>query len=240
MAIYENGDIELYYDEYGEGFPILLIAPGGMLSAVSYWQNTPWNPIEQLAGEYRVIAMDQRNAGQSRAPITAADGWHVYAQDQLALMDYLEVDRFHVAGMCIGGPYCMGLIQAAPERIASAVIFQSIGLQENREAFYDMFDTWAAGLAADRNEVSPEDWASFRSSMYDGDFLFNVSREFVAECDTPLLILQGNDLYHPKEISQELAELAPNSTFIELWKEGEHIEFAKTAVASFLAQNTPG
>ncbi|MEE8078719.1 MAG: alpha/beta hydrolase, partial [Pseudomonadales bacterium] len=88
MAIYENGDVELYYEEHGEGFPVLLIAPGGMLSAVSYWTGTPWNPIEQLAGDYRVIAMDQRNAGQSRAPITAADGWHVYTQDQLALMDH--------------------------------------------------------------------------------------------------------------------------------------------------------
>jgi hypothetical protein len=51
--------------------------------------------------------------------------------------------------------------------------------------------------------------------------------------------LQGNDLYHPRKISQELAELAPNSTFIELWKEGEHIESAKVAVAAFLAQNSP-
>ena len=240
MAIYENGDVELYYEEHGEGFPVLLIAPGGMLSAVSYWAGTPWNPIEQLAGDYRVIAMDQRNAGQSRAPITAADGWHVYTQDQLALMDHLKVDRFHVAGMCIGGPYVMGLIQAAPQRVASGVIFQSIGLHENRDAFYDMFNAWATGLKADHSEVSPEDWASFRSAMYDGDFLFNVSRKFVAGCDTPLLILQGNDLYHPKKISQELAELAPNSTFIELWKEGEHIESAKVAVAAFLAQNSPG
>ena len=89
-----------------------------MLSAVSYWQNTPWNPIEQLAVDYRVIAMDQRNAGQSRAPIKGTDGWHVYTQDQLALLDYLDVDQFHVAGMCIGGPYCMGLIEAAPQRVA--------------------------------------------------------------------------------------------------------------------------
>jgi hypothetical protein len=133
----------------------------------------------------------------------------------------------------------MGLIQAAPQRVASAVIFQSIGLHENRDAFYDMFDSWATGLKAEHSEVSPEDWASFRSAMYDGDFLFNVSRDFVAGCDTPLLILQGNDLYHPKEISQELVQLAPNSTFIELWKEGEHVESAKVAVADFLAQHTP-
>jgi pimeloyl-ACP methyl ester carboxylesterase len=239
MAIFEQDDVELYYEVHGEGFPILMIAPGGMLSAVPYWQNTPWNPIEQLSSNYRVIAMDQRNAGQSRAPVRGTDGWHVYTQDQLNLMDHLGVDQFHVAGMCIGGPYCMGLIEAAPERVASAVLFQSIGLHENRPAFYDMFDNWAAPLKAQR-EASEEDWNSFRSAMYDGDFLFNVSREFIAECRTPLLVLCGKDHYHPEEISREIAALAPNTTFIEYWQEPEHRSSAQSAVASFLAQNTPG
>ena len=40
----------------------------------------------------------------------------------------------------------MGLIQAAPQRIASAVIFQTIGLDNNRQAFYEMFDNWAQDL----------------------------------------------------------------------------------------------
>jgi pimeloyl-ACP methyl ester carboxylesterase len=114
MPIFKRDDIELYYEEHGAGFPILLIAPGGMHSAVAFWERTPWNPITQLAPHYRVIAMDQRNAGQSVAPIRATDSWHVYTTDQLALLDHLDVDRFHVAGMCIGGPYIMGLIQAAP------------------------------------------------------------------------------------------------------------------------------
>ncbi|RPJ21263.1 MAG: alpha/beta hydrolase, partial [Planctomycetaceae bacterium] len=114
MPIFKRDDIELYYEEHGSGFPVLLIAPGGMRSAVPFWERTPWNPIAHLAPSYRMIAMDQRTA------------------DQLALLDYLGVDRFHVAGMCIGGPYIMGLIQAAPQRVASAVVFQTIGLDNNR------------------------------------------------------------------------------------------------------------
>ena len=58
--------------------------------------------------------------------------------------------------------------------------------------------------------------------MYGGDFLFNVSREFVSKCQTPLLVLLGNDLHHPAETSRELAALAPNATLIEHWKEPEH------------------
>ena len=239
MPIFERDDTKLYYEERGEGFPILLIAPGGMRSTVSFWEKTPRSPIEQLASNYRVIAMDQRNAGLSVAPIRATDSWHVYTQDQLALMDHLGVDRFHVAGMCIGGPYCMGLIQSAPQRVASAILFQTIGLSHNRQAFFEMFDGWAAELKPTRSEVSDETWESFKTNMYSGDFLFNVSKEFVSKCETPLLVLLGNDLYHPQETSREVAELAPNATLIENWKESEHHPAAKKAVESFLAEHTP-
>ncbi len=240
MPIFERDDTSIYYEEQGSGFPILLIAPGGMRSAIPFWKSAPWNPIEQLSGDYRVIAMDQRNAGKSTAPVRARDSWHVYTEDQLALMDHLGVDRFHVAGMCIGGPYCMGLVQSAPDRIASVVLFQTIGLHENRDAFFAMFDDWAKDLKPDRPEVAESDWSTFRQSMYGGEFLLNVSREFVAECQTPLVVLCGNDLYHPETTSREIAELAPNAQFIEHWKEGEDQVAAQARVVSFLAANTPG
>jgi pimeloyl-ACP methyl ester carboxylesterase len=183
--------------------------------------------------------MDQRNAGQSVAPIRATDSWHVYTADQLALLDHLGVDRFHVAGMCIGGPYIMGLIQAAPQRVVSAVVFQTIGLHNNRQAFFEMFDSWANELKPRRPDATDEALESFKRSMYNGDFLFNVSREFVSQCQTPLLVLLGNDLHHPAETSHELAALAPNATLIEHWKEPEHQPAAQQAVERFLAEHTP-
>ena len=239
MPLFQKDDVSIYYEEHGSGFPLLLIAPGGMRSTIPAWVNGPWNPIEQLSGSYRVIAMDQRNAGQSTAPIRGTDSWHVYTQDQLALMDHLNIERFHVAGMCIGGPYCMGLVEVQPERVASVVLFQSIGLSDNRQAFFDMFDSWADDLKPTRADVEPEAWETFKQSMYGGDFLFNVSRDFVAECRTPLLVLCGNDLYHPEETSREIAALSPNAQFIEHWKEPEHQAAAQSAVVEFLAANTP-
>jgi hypothetical protein len=59
MPIFKRDDIELYYEEHGEGFPVLLIAPGGMRSAVPFCERTPWNPIQHLAPSYRVIAPNQ-------------------------------------------------------------------------------------------------------------------------------------------------------------------------------------
>jgi pimeloyl-ACP methyl ester carboxylesterase len=219
---------------------VLLIAPGDMRSAIPFWERAPWNPIAHLADRYRVIAMDQRNAGASRAPISGRDGWHTYIADQLALMDHLGVDCFHVVGMCIGGSYGMGLIQAAPARVVSAVLLQPIGLDGNREAFYEMFDGWANELrATSHGAVADEAWNHFRSNMYDSDFLFNVGRDFVRACQTPLLILAGNDLYHPASTSREVAELAPNAELIQDWKEGPAVEVAKARVAAFLASHAP-
>ncbi len=240
MGTFDNGQVKLHYEEQGSGFPVLLIAPGGMRSSLGYWQSTPWNPMEHLSDNYRVIAMDQRNAGQSSGPISGADGWHTYRDDQLALLDHLGVDRFHVAGMCIGGPYIMGLIEAAPERVASAVVFQTIGLDNNRDTFYEMFDDWAKDLKQSHPDLSEEDWTSFRSNMYDGDkFLFNVGDDFVSAVQTPLLVLLGSDIYHPESSSRELARLAPNATLVEDWISSAHHKTAKEAVASFLEEHTP-
>jgi pimeloyl-ACP methyl ester carboxylesterase len=237
LPTFRNGDVELYYEEQGTGFPILLIAPGGMKSTISFWEAAmPWNLVEQLSAEHRVITMDQRNAGQSSAPVSVTDGWQTYTNDQLALLDHLGIDRFHVAGMCIGGPYCLSLIRTAPERVASAILFQTIGLTDNRQAFYTMFDAWAEELKAAGKAAPEEAWSAFRKAMYGGDdLLFSVDEEFVSKCQTPLLVLMGNDEYHPQEASRRVAALAPNATFIEHWKQEPHIPAARKAVGTFLS-----
>ncbi len=240
MTSFKTADgADIYYEVHGEGFPVLLIAPGGMRSAVSFWENTPWNPITDLQGDFQVIAMDQRNAGNSKGPVSGSHGWHTYTADQLALLDHLGVDRFHVAGMCIGGPYSFGLIEAAPERVASAVLFQTIGRENNQQAFYEMFDGWAVDLKENHPEVSEADWQSFRGNMYDGDKrIFNVDDDFVRNCQTPMLVLCGKDLYHPESTSRLIAEIAPNVRFIEDWKEGPARESARADVLAFLKANS--
>ena len=240
MPYFQSDDAKIYYEIHGSGFPLLLIAPGGMKSAISFWENTPWNPIEQLQDKFCVVAMDQRNAGNSTGLVAADHGWHTYTRDQLGLMSHLGFDEFHVAGMCIGGPYALGLIQAAPQRVVSATLFQTIGRDNNAEAFYAMFDDWAAALQPQMPEVPAEAWSTFRENMYGGDtILFNVDREFVADTKTPLLVLMGNDLYHPESSSRMIAATAPNVVFLESWKEGQAKTEAMDTFAQFLAQHTP-
>ena len=238
MAIFERDDITLYYEDHGAGFPVLLFAPGGMRSAATFWEGSQFNPIVELSTRFRVIAMDQRNAGRSRAPVSADDGWHTYTADHIALLDHLGIERTHLLGGCIGGPYCLGLIQAAPERVASAVLQQSIGFEDNRQLFYEMFQGWADDIAPDHPEADAAAWRSFRSNMYDGDFDFNVGRDFVASCETPMLVLMGSDPYHPESTSREIAALAPNATLVERWKSPEE-DGTVAKVIAFLEAHTP-
>jgi len=219
MPVFERAGVSLYYEEYGSGYPLLLFAPGGMRSSIDFWRRSPFDPTAELAKDFRVIAMDQRNAGRSRAPVSAADGWETYAGDHLALLDHLGAHRAHVMGGCIGSSYCLGLIKLAPDRVTAAVLQNPIGLSpENRAAFYEMFDGWASDLMKARPELSEAPFKAFRARMYDGDFVFSVSRDFVRACRTPMLVLAGDDLYHPTPIAEEIARLPPNAELITKWK----------------------
>ena len=239
MASFERDGATIHYDLEGQGFPVLLIAPGGMRSANELWQGTPWKPRQSLVDDYQLIGMDQRNAGRSTAPVSPDAGWHTYLADQLALLDHLGVERCHVVGMCIGGPFIFGLLKAAPERFASAVILQPVGIDDNRHAFEEIFEGWRAEIADAHPETDEDTWASFRSNMWDGDFVLTATRDDVAAIDTPILLLKGDDLYHPAPISDEIASLAPNLTYIERWKDDEVLGDTDDTIRRFLAGHTP-
>jgi pimeloyl-ACP methyl ester carboxylesterase len=232
-----SGDVTIHYDVEGEGFPILAIAPGGMKSVRERWKSAPFDPTARLSDRYRVITMDQRNAGDSWAPVSSRHGWATYTEDQLALLDHLGVDRFIVMGMCIGGPYALRLCLAAPERVAGAVLFQPIGLEDNRDAFEDLFDQWATQIEGDHPEALGEAWTSFKRNMFGGDFLFGVTREDAAKCNTPALVMMGNDRYHPQSVSRDLVEIMPNAELIERWKDGSDLDASAEAIDAFLARH---
>ncbi len=229
MPLFDTDDARIHYELCGDpaGEPVLLIAPGGMRSTLERWGALAWNPMTAL-GDYRVIAMDQRGAGASSGAL--AEGWETYTADQLGLLDHLGAERFHALGMCIGGAYIMGLARMAPERLASAVMFQPIGLEGNRHVFHDLFDGWAA-----EQEADPALAARLRRAMWGGDFLFNGTREEAAAFPAPLFVFMGDDVYHPSSISRELAGLAPGATLVERWKDDPR--GVDSAVKGFLERN---
>jgi pimeloyl-ACP methyl ester carboxylesterase len=79
----DSGEARIWYTEQGTGFPMLTLAPGGMRSGVSLWEVAAINPLTAYAGQYKMIAMDQRNAGQSAGPLEAGDPWGAYAPERV-------------------------------------------------------------------------------------------------------------------------------------------------------------
>ena len=71
MPSFQHQRANIYYEEFGQGFPILTFAPAGLQSVIDVWNQpmAPINPTTEFAAKFRVIAMDQRNAGgQSLRP----------------------------------------------------------------------------------------------------------------------------------------------------------------------------
>ena len=242
MPSFDHHGARIHYEEFGQGYPILTFAPAGLQSVIAVWrqESAPINPTTEWAADYRVIAMDQRNAGgRSRAPITAQDGWDNYTADHIALLDHLRIDRCHLYGQCIGGSFILNLIKTQPERVQSAVLAQPIGrlgpMAPGRPA---RFNSWAETLT-DHPEASPQVLDAFCQNLYAPGFVYCVDRAFVPTVKTPCLVLAGNDEAHPYPISEELSKLLPNCDFIPEWKTGAALTAARARVKEFFAKHTP-
>ncbi|HUB10485.1 MAG TPA: alpha/beta hydrolase [Acetobacteraceae bacterium] len=242
MPTIEHHGAHIYYEEFGSGFPILTFAPAGLASTIAVWGQpaAPINPTTEFASQYRVIAMDQRNAGgRSYAPITARDGWDSYTADHIALLDHLRIERCHLYGQCIGGSFILNLLKTNPERVASAVLAQPIGrvgpMPASRTA---RFEAWVAALR-DHPEAMPDVLDAFYRNLYGAGFVYCVDRAFAATVRAPCLVLAGNDEAHPYAIAEELTKLLPENEFIAEWKTGATLTAARQRIMTFLARHTP-
>ena len=239
MPYFTRGDTSIYFEERGSGPPVLLIAPGGMKSTIDFWKHAAIDPWSSYADDFRLVAMDQRNAGRSTGPLEADDPWGAYAADQLGLMDHLDVERFLVMGCCIGGSYILKLVEQAPDRLLGAVLEQPIGLiDSNRRLFGQMQHAWAEETAAARDDLDRAALDRFLAAMWAGSFVVSVPAEVVSACPVPLLVLPGIDDYHPTETGREIAAMAPNADILEPWKDTrEHIEAATEMARQWLLRH---
>ena len=246
MSVYEKGAVRINYTEAGTGFPLLLIAGGGLNSTIA-GLSSPFDPFPEFKGEYRCIAADLRNAntGQSSGPLESDRPWDAYTDDHLGLMDHLGIDKFMVMGFCIGGPFIWNLLKRAPNRVVAAVLAQPSGSRpEARDLFYETnMKGWGPDLIKRRPEITPAMVEKFLTRMYrtNPDFVFTVTREFVRNCQTPVLILPDDIPAHPYAVAMEAAMLAPKAEVsIFPWKEPkERIPLAIRQIRSFLKAHRP-
>lgn len=133
MTLVRAGDIDIEYESTGAGDPLVLVMGiGGQL--------TDWKPgfVELLAAHFRVITFDNRDAGLSsysgtpvpprrrllranlrRGSVTPPYELATMADDVVALLDAIGIDRAHLVGMSMGGMIAQLVTVRHPERVRS-------------------------------------------------------------------------------------------------------------------------
>jgi pimeloyl-ACP methyl ester carboxylesterase len=113
MPVARLDDVELYYEEHGQGEPLLLVPP-------SWWPSDTWNVevVPALRERYKTILFDCRGAGRSSRP---NKGYNVdqFAEDGLGLLHHLIISRCHVAGFALGGQIAQAMALRAPQIVGS-------------------------------------------------------------------------------------------------------------------------
>jgi pimeloyl-ACP methyl ester carboxylesterase len=244
---YEKGAVRIAYQEVGSGFPLLVTPGGGLNSRMSNWATAVINAMEEFKNDFRCITMDQRNAtgGESTGPIPVDDPWGAFADDQLGLMDHLGIRQFFFFGNCIGGSFALKLMERAPDGIVAGVLSQPIGHRpEKPGVMYDTSrDGWAKEFRSRRPDVSMETIENYLHNLYlvRPDFVYSVSREFVRNCQTPMLVLPDDTPAHAYQTAIDVASLAPKADIsVYPWKDPPELK-ARTInrVRNFLKAHLP-
>ena len=240
---YQRGNVRIHYEETGKGFPLLLIAGGGLNNSTiaEIRRANPFNTIDTFGREFRCIYADLRNSsGQSSGPLEIDRPWDSHTDDHICLMDHLGIDKFAVLGFCIAGPFIWNLMKRAPNRVVAAVPVQPSGFRpELPNAPYDsQLKGWATPLVARRPEITMDMADRFLTRMFRDkpDFVYTVTRDFVKSCQTPVLVLPDDTDGHSYAVAIESAMLAPKGQLsMYPWKDTPaKIPLAVRHVHSFL------
>jgi pimeloyl-ACP methyl ester carboxylesterase len=249
MPFCEQGNVHLYYEEAGSGFPLLCI-PGGGLNSTIAWnaKGAPFNPVEEFSNEYRCVTADLSNAyrGPSSGPFEVDRHWEAYADDQLGVMDHLGIKRFMRLGFCIGGPFIWNLLQRAPDHLIAAVASKPGGWRQELPnlSYESNRQGWVPAITTCQPNLSMEIADRFLTQMSRGgaaDCVYTVSCDFVRSCQAPVLVMPDDSPPRPYTIAMESAMLAPQSEVsLLLWKDSKDtIPVAVRQVRSFLRVHRP-
>ena len=108
-------DIQIHYEEYGEGPPLIMILGLGQDTATWEFQ------ISDFSKQFRLILLDNRDSGKSSS-CSETYTTETMAQDILGLMDHLGITRAHLLGTSMGGMIAQQVALVAPEKVISLVL----------------------------------------------------------------------------------------------------------------------
>lgn len=247
-----NNPIELHYEDYGTGKPVVLIH-GWALSGRS-WENQVPALVE--AG-HRVITYDRRGFGASSQPWGGYD-YDTFAADLDTLLTHLDLREVTLVGFSMGGGEVVRYLSTyGDDRVAKAVLAAAIppflhksddhpegalddvtinslldAVTKDRLAFLDGFSTNCFSAAGELKVSQAQrefarDIAAFASpkATYDCILAFGRTdfREDVAKIKVPTLIIHGDsDAIVPFEASGKLSAKAIAGSELVVIKGGPH------------------
>ncbi len=121
--------VKIHYLTHGDSGSWVVLVHGYSDNAQRMWFNTGIAP--EIAKHHRVVAIDNRNHGQSDKPQPGGSG---RAQDVVELMDHLKIERAHIHGYSMGGGIVASLLGMIPARFITAG-FGGSGMNETTAAF---------------------------------------------------------------------------------------------------------
>ena len=215
-----------FYEEQGEG-PVVLFTHGIYMDHTSFSEQ-----LKGLSDEYRCIAWDSQNHGETEA-VSELSYWD-HARDLLALMDELGIGEAVLAGMSQGGFIGLRAALEAPERVRGLILIDSQAGLENpdMQVGYDaMLDEWLSNGPSDVMletvaqiingpgiDHAPwiEKWRSLPNDRVKNSYATLVERDDVTdrlgEIGCPALVIHGDqDVAIPMERAAALASGLPGS-----------------------------
>lgn len=115
MPTVQANGINLYYEDSGQGHPLVMISGLGY----TLWQ---WHKmIPGLAKLYRVIAFDNRGVGRTDKPAGPYSA-EMLAEDTVGLLQALGIEKAHVMGHSMGGFIAQALALSHPEKVDKLIL----------------------------------------------------------------------------------------------------------------------
>jgi pimeloyl-ACP methyl ester carboxylesterase len=142
------GDVEIAYEEAGEGTPLIQIHGAGF-GHHNFGVVTPY-----LAPHFRVLNIDQRGFGGSSRPDQeySFEGW---ADDVAGFMDALGIERAHVHGTSMGGPVAVNVAARHPGLVHGLIVSCSLAKADAYARLsYDLVRSVARSQGVDSRQLA--------------------------------------------------------------------------------------
>ncbi len=191
-----NG-IEVYYEVYGEGKPLILLH-GAFYTIEMNWGQL----IPELSKTRKIIAIEFQGHGHSPYSDRKLD-IATLARDVEGVMDYLKIDTADVAGYSMGGSVAYQFAVQSPKRLSKLVIISSTyktdgwlpivstGFKNFKPEFFDNtpLKTGYDAVAPDKTK-----WTKFVKQMVDfAQVPFDCGDSNIARITAPVLIISGDN-----------------------------------------------